>query len=138
MGMRVKHAVANALDVVHPTEPHLAGLYGAIITGAASSPDLSMRNVTIYANGAIDRSPCGTGTSALIACLAADGKLAVGEPLLNESVTGSVFSGRIVVGTSVGDMPAVLTEISGNGALTGMHQFLLDHDDPIQDGFLVS
>jgi proline racemase len=137
LGMQVKRAVSNALDVVHPTEPHLVGLYGTIITGAASSPDLSMRNVTIYADGAIDRSPCGTGTSALIACLAADGKLAIGDPLLNESITGSVFSGRIVVGTTVGDVPAVITEISGNGAVIGMHQFILDHDDPFQNGFLV-
>jgi proline racemase len=137
VGMRVKHAVSNALDVVHPAEPHLAGLYGTIITGAASSSDLNLRNATIYADGAIDRSPCGTGTSALIACLAADGNLGVGEPLLNESLTGAVFSGRIVVGTAVGDLPAVITEISGNGAVTGMHQFILDHDDAVQDGFLV-
>ena len=136
-GMQVKRAVSNALDVVHPVEPHLAGLYGTIITGAASSSDLSLRNATIYADGAIDRSPCGTGTSALIACLAADGNLDIGEPVLNESITGTVFSGRIVVGTTVSEIPAVVTEISGQGAVTGTHQFLVDQDDPVQDGFRV-
>ncbi len=135
--MAVKRGVSNALDVVHPIDAEMSGLYGTIITGAPSSPDFSIRNATIYADGAIDRSPCGTGTSALIACMAEDKTLAVGESLLNESLTGSIFTGRIVVGTEVAGFPAVITEISGRGAVTGMHQFVLDHDDPIQDGFLV-
>lgn len=136
-GMAVKRGVSNALDIVHPLEPHIAGLYGTIITGAPSSGDFTMRNATVYADGAIDRSACGTGTSALVACLAADGELAVGDTLFNESLTGSMFTGRIVVPTSIGALEGVIPEISGNGAITGMHQFMLDHDDPFPSGFLV-
>lgn len=136
-GMAVKRAVSNALDVVHPLEPHLSGLYGTIITGEPTSGELSLRNATIYANGALDRSPCGTGTSALVACLAEDGGLTIGEPLINESMTGAVFEGRIVVPTTVGEFAAVIPEISGKGAVTGMHQFVVDADDPFQDGFLI-
>jgi trans-L-3-hydroxyproline dehydratase len=136
-GMAVKRAVSNAIDVVHPLDDDLSGLYGTIIVGSPSSDELSLRNATIYADGAIDRSPCGTGTSALVACLAADGKLEVGDTLVNESLTGATFTGRIVVGTSVGTFPAVVTEIAGRGAITGMHQFVIDRDDPIPDGFLI-
>jgi proline racemase len=136
-GMQVKRAVSNALDVVHPVEAHIAGLYGTIITGQPSSGDFTMRNATVYADGAIDRSPCGTGTSALVACLAADGELEIGDTLFNESLTGSVFTGRIVMPTTVGTYEGVVPEIAGNGALTGMHQFVLDHDDPFPGGFLI-
>lgn len=134
-GMAVKRSVSDAIDVVHPTDPGLAGLYGAIITGAPKSPESTLRNATIYADGAIDRSPCGTGTSALLACRAADRESRVGDTFVNESVTDSVFTGRIVVDTRVGDIPAVITEISGRGAVTGTHQFFIDSADPLKDGF---
>jgi proline racemase len=136
-GMAVKRAVSNALDVVHPEDDELSGLYGTIITGAATSPDFTMRNATVYADGAIDRSPCGTGTAALVACMAADGELEVGDTLSNESLHGSVFTGRIVQSATVGELPAVIPEISGRGAVTGLHQFILDSDDPLQDGFRI-
>ncbi len=136
-GMQVKHAVSNALDVVHPVEPHIAGLYGTIITGQPSSGDFTMRNATVYADGAIDRSACGTGTSALVACLAADGELEVGDNLFNERLTGSLFTGRIVMPANIGGIVGVVPEIAGSGALTGMHQFVLDHDDPFPEGFLI-
>lgn len=134
-GMAVKRAAPNAIDVVHPTDPDLAGIYGTIVTGAATSDDSTIRNATVYADGAVDRSPCGTGTSALLACRSADGETRVGESFLNESMTGSVFTGRIVVDTTVGDSPAVITEISGRGAITGLHQFIVDPTDRLGDGF---
>jgi len=134
-GMAVKRAVSDAIDVVHPTDPDLAGLYGTIITGTPNSPDATLRNATVYADGAIDRSPCGTGTSALLASRAADRQSRVGDTFVNESLTDSVFTGRIVVDTRAGDIPAVITEISGRGAVTGMHQFFVDSADPLRDGF---
>lgn len=136
-GMAVKRAVPNTLDVVHPTDPDLAGLYGTIITGAPTSEDSTVRNATVYADGAIDRSPCGTGTSALLACRGADGEIRVGDAFVNESMTDSVFTGRIVVDTMVGEIPAVITEIAGRGAVTGLHQFLVDPTDPLRDGFRI-
>lgn len=134
-GMAVKRAVSDAIKVVHPTDPDLAGLYGTIITGTPKSPDSTVRNATVYADGAIDRSPCGTGTSALLACRPAGEQSRVGDTFVNESMTDSVFTGRIVVATLVGDIPAVITEISGRGAITGMHQFVVDPADPLRDGF---
>jgi trans-L-3-hydroxyproline dehydratase len=136
-GMAVKRAASAAMVVEHPVEPDLRGLYGTIITGPASASDITLRNATVYADGAIDRSPCGTGTSALVACRAADGELAVGDTLVNESITGSIFSGRIVMATTVGDMAGVITEISGRGAVTGLHQFMVNRDDPMPEGFLI-
>lgn len=134
-GMAVKRAVSNAIDVVHPADPDIAGLYGAIITGAPASEDSTIRNATVYADGAIDRSPCGTGTSALLACRSADGGTRIGETFVNESMIDTVFTGRIVVDTTVEGIPAVITEISGRGAVTGLHQFLVDPSDPVPDGF---
>jgi trans-L-3-hydroxyproline dehydratase len=136
-GMAVKAAVSNAVDVVHPTESDLSGLYGVILVDEPSASDLSMRNATIYANGALDRSPCGTGTSALVACMAAEGTMAVGDTLSNESLTGAVFTGRIVMAATIGDYDGVVTEISGRAAVTGMHQFMVDDDDPLPEGFLL-
>ena len=136
-GMAVKYAVGAVLDVVHPVDGELAGVYGTIITGPPASQDSSLRNATIYADGAIDRSPCGTGTSALIACRAADGELSVGDTLVNESIIDTVFTGRIVMDATVGEFPGVVTEIAGSGAVTGLHQFLVDPGDSIGEGFLV-
>jgi len=136
-GMAVKRAVAEAIVVAHPLDEELAGIYGTIITGAPKSQDSTIRNATIYADGAIDRSPCGTGTSALIACRSADGELSVGDPFVNESIIDTVFTGRIVMDSPVDNHPGVVTEIAGSGAVTGLHQFIFDSGDSVRDGFLV-
>ena len=136
-GMAVKRAVSNAIDVVHPLDDELAGVYGTIMTGPSRSEDSTLRNVTAYADGAIDRSPCGTGTSALIACRAHDGELSIGDTFVNESIIGTTFTGRIVMDAPVGNYPGVVTEIAGSGAVTGLHQFLADPGDPVREGFLV-
>jgi trans-L-3-hydroxyproline dehydratase len=134
-GMAVKRAVSRAIEIVHPADDDLAGLYGTIITGMPASEDSTIRNATIYADGAIDRSPCGTGTSALLACRSADGGIRVGDSFVNESMIDTVFTGRIVEDATVEGIPAVITEISGRGAVTGLHQFLVDPSDPVPDGF---
>jgi proline racemase len=121
---------------VHPTEPDLSGLYGTIITDAPSAPDRDGRNVTIYAEGAVDRSPCGTGTSARLAQLHARGRLGVAQPYVHESLIGTTFTGTIVGQTEFASLPAVDTEIAGRGFLTGLHQFVVDPDDPTAAGFL--
>ena len=136
-GMAVKHAVEAAIEVRHPAEPGLAGLYGTIITGPPADSANQGRNITIYAEGAVDRSPCGTGTSARLANLHARGELGIGEPYRHESVIGTTFTGRILAETVVADRPAVVTEISGQGFITGFHQFVVDPADPTANGFLV-
>ncbi len=137
LGMEVKRAVGAALDPVHPDEPELRGVYGTIISSPAGEPGADGRNITVYADGAVDRSPCGTGTSAKLAVLYAAGGVELGQPYVHQSVIGTRFTGRVLAETRVGPHPAVETEIAGRGFVTGLHQFLLDPDDPTAPGFLV-
>jgi proline racemase len=137
IGMDVKHAVEEQLVTVHPEEPELRGIYGTIISESPQSGKADGRNITIYAEGAVDRSPCGTGTSAKLACLFADGRISIDQPYVHESVIGTTFTGRVVGETMTGPFAAVETEISGRGFLTGFHQFVLDPEDPNAGGFLV-
>lgn len=137
LGMAVKAAVSNQLDIVHPVDSDLSGLYGTTFLEHVDHDPTSLRTTTVYARGAVDRSPCGTGTSALVASLAADGDIEVGDTLVNEGPAGTIFTGRIVVGTAVGNHDAVITEIAGRGAVTGLHQFVVEADDQVADGFLL-
>lgn len=137
LGMEIKRAVDATLEVRHPLQPELAGIYGTILSDAPSGPDRDGRNITIYAEGAVDRSPCGTGTSAKLANLYASGRIGLDQPYVHESVIGTTFTGRVLAETTVADRPAVLTEISGRGFITGFHQFVVADDDPTAAGFLV-
>jgi trans-L-3-hydroxyproline dehydratase len=137
LGEEIKRATSNALDVVHPEDPALAGIYGTVIVGNPQSDDSASRNVTVFGPGLIDRSPCGTGMSATMACLAADGQLSVGDAFISESIIDTVLTGRIVKETMVAGLPGVITEIAGRGAVTGMHQFVVDPSDALSTGFVV-
>ena len=136
-GMAVKHAVEAAATIAHPTEPELMGIYGTIITGPPEGGGARQRNVTIFAEGEVDRSPCGTGTAATTAALIARGALALGEEWVNESIIGTRFTGRALEATRVGDHPAIVPEIGGRGFITGYHTFVLDPEDEAGRGFLV-
>jgi trans-L-3-hydroxyproline dehydratase len=129
LGMEIKRGVERVMEVVHPDEPELHGIYGTIISEGARTPSGNGRNITIYAEGAVDRSPCGK--------LYADGEVRMDTAYVHESVIGTTFTGRVVGETQVGPFPAVETEISGRGFLTGFHQFVVDPDDPTREGFLV-
>jgi len=137
LGMEVKRAVEAAVEVRHPEEPELAGVYGTIVSGPPVLPGSHGRNVTVYAAGAVDRSPCGTGTSAKLANLYAGGRVRLGEPYVHESVIDTRFTGCVLEATKVGSYPAVVTEITGRGFLMGFNQFVVDPEDPTGDGFLV-
>lgn len=134
-GMTIKHAVESAVQVVHPDEPGLRGIYGTIFTGPPSSDDAHLRNVTIFADAEVDRSPCGTGTCAVMAVLAAMGLLGTEQAFVHESIIGTRFRGRIAGETTVGDLPAILPEIEGEAYITGENMFLLDDADPLRHGF---
>jgi proline racemase/trans-L-3-hydroxyproline dehydratase len=126
----VRAALNRAGDVVHPLEPELRDVYGVMWTDGA-------RNVTVFADGAVDRSPCGSGTSARLALLDATGELPRGRPLRHESVVATVFEGRVVGDAEVAGIPAVITEVGGSAHLTGRHEFVLEPDDPLGPGFLL-
>src|SRR5688500_9863461 len=100
--MAVKHAVEARLEVVHPLDPGLHGIYGTIITGQPTD-GADGRNVTIFADGEVDRSPCGTGTAARLAWLNAQGELPPDRPYVHESIVGSRFAGRVLREVMVGD-----------------------------------
>jgi proline racemase len=134
-GMKIKNAVEAAIRVVHPVEPGLSGIYGTIFTGPPSSDDAHLRNVTIFADAEVDRSPCGTGTCAVMAVLAGMGLLDRQQTFVHESLIGTTFQGRIVGEDTVGDLPAIVPEIEGEAYITGENAFLIDPRDPLRNGF---
>jgi len=134
-GMAIKRAVEARVRVEHPLEPELHGIYGTIISEPPRHPDAHLRNVTIFADAQVDRSPCGSGTSAKLAAMWAAGRHRPGQPFVYESILGTLFEGRILEETRVADLPAVVTEVSGSAHITGVHQFLIDPEDPLGKGF---
>jgi proline racemase len=134
-GMAIKHAVEAQLTVVHPAEPGLHGIYGTIFTGPPSSDAAHLRNVTIFAEGEVDRSPCGTGTCAVLAVLDAMGIVQPGDPFVHESIIGTTFSAKVVDRTTVADLAAIVPELTGSAWITGEHTFIVDDRDPLRGGF---
>ncbi len=138
LGRRLKAELEAEREVVHPLEPELHGIYGVIFwQHEADGPPLAQRNVTVFADGEVDRSPCGSGTSARLALLAEEGRLGVGDELLHRSIVGSEFRARVVAETEVAGIPAVVTEVEGSAHLTGRHEFVLEPQDELGLGFLL-
>jgi len=145
----VKAAANEQLPVVHPEQPGFAGITIGQLSGPPSGPHADMRNVVTVSTGAldwdrpstwtgvIDRSPCGTGTSARMATLRARGRLGLHEDFRHEGILGTVFTGRLVEETTVGPYRAVVPEISGQAWITGFNTIVVDPSDPFPDGFTV-
>ena len=145
----VKAAANEQLPVVHPEQPGFAGITIGQLSGPPSGPHADRRNVVTVSTGeldwerpstwtgVIDRSPCGTGTSARMATLWARGRLGLGEDFRHEGILGTVFTGRLVEETRVGPYPAVVPEISGQAWITGFNTLIVDPTDPFPDGFTV-
>jgi len=138
-GEAIKQAVNAALPIKHPFEEDLGFLYGTILTGLPEDPAHHSRNICVFANAEVDRSPTGTGVSARLAVHHTKGELAADEPIVIESILGrsSVFGGRVAATAQVGDYAAVVPEVSGTAALTGRHEFVLDPRDGLGQGFLI-
>jgi trans-L-3-hydroxyproline dehydratase len=136
-GRRIKEQVAETREITHPTEPDLGFLYGTIICGDAEREEADSRNVCIFADGEVDRSPTGTGVSGRVALRAAAGDLAPGEGFVVESIVGSTFSGRFEERTTVREYDAVVPRVTGEAHVVGRSEFLLDPTDPLRDGFLL-
>jgi len=135
VGMEIKHAIEAAQTIAHPLDPGLGGIYGTIFTGPPNNPKADLRNVTIFADAEVDRSPCGTGTAAVMAVIDAMGLLDENTPFVHESLIGTLFTGRAAGRTVVGECQAIVPEIEGSAWITGEHTFLVDEDDPLRDGF---
>jgi proline racemase len=135
VGMEIKDAIEAAHTIAHPLEPGLQGIYGTIFTGPPTSDAADLRNVTIFADAEVDRSPCGTGTAAVMAVVDAMGLLSESRPFVHESLIGTRFNGRIAGRTTVGEYQAITPEIEGSAWITGEHTFLIDDEDPLREGF---
>jgi proline racemase len=139
-GEAIKRAVNAALPIRHPSEPDLGFLYGTILTGPAEAPEHHSRNICVFANAEVDRSPTGTGVSARLALHHAKGEIADDQEIVIESIlgSGSTFSGRVVGRAQVGSYPAVVPEVGGTAFITGRHEFVIDPRDRVGQGFLLS
>jgi proline racemase len=132
----LRPALERSLEVVHPAERDLAGIYGVIFWERIGPAE--QRNVAVFADGEIDRSPCGSGTSARLAVLRDRGELAIGEPFRHRSLVDSVFEAWVVdEGPAVGRHRSVITEVEGSAYRTGESMFSLDPRDPLGTGFLL-
>jgi proline racemase len=134
-GMEIKEQIEAALPVVHPLESGLKGIYGTIFTGPADAERADLKNVTVFADAEIDRSPCGTGTCAVMAVLDAMGLLLPDHHFTHESIVGTTFRGRVVARTTVNELPAIVPEIEGSAWVTGEHTFIIQEDDVLRGGF---
>lgn len=138
-GRAIKHAVMAQVPLQHPDgDPDLNFLYGTILVSHTqqTDPAAHSRNVCIFADGEVDRSPTGTGVSGRVAIHHARGELG-DAPIIVESIIGSQFTGRVVATTHVGNLPAVIPEISGTAHITGIHTFTIDPTDPLRGGFIL-
>ena len=135
VGMEIKQAIESAQTIVHPLDAGLRGIYGTIFTGPPSDERADLRNVTIFADAEVDRSPCGTGTAAVMAVVDAMGLLAADKPFVHESLIGTRFTGRVTNHTVVGEHQAIVPEIEGSAWITGEHTFIVDDSDPLKNGF---
>ena len=133
-GLAIADAINASAPPVHPLDSAIRGCKH-VVFHAPGEDGANARNATAIHPGWLDRSPCGTGTSARMAALHARGELAIGQEFVNESIIGSRFTGRLVEEVSLGTTPAVVPEVSGRAWITGMAHYLLDPTDPFPTGF---
>lgn len=137
LGMRIKHAVMQAMPIKHPFEEDLSFLYGTIFVGKALEEGHHSRNVCIFAEGEVDRSPTGTGVSARLALHHAKKEISRGQSITIESIIGTTFSGRVVETVQYGPYEAVIPEVSGSASVVGLCEWLIDPQDPLRHGFIL-
>jgi proline racemase len=140
IGREIKWLLNDAEVARHPSDDRLSGIYGTIIVEDLGTDDAGNpheRNVAIFADGEVDRSPCGSGTAGRVALLEASGRLRRGQELVNDSIVGTRFRARIVDEVTLDGRPALVPEVTGMAHRTGEHTFELDPDDPLGEGFVL-
>ncbi len=135
LGMEIIAAANEQLAVRHPTRPEVKTVDVTEFYNSGTPADKRHTGIVIYGESHMDRSPCGTGTAAKMTLLHHFGQLQINEPYLNTGPLGTVFQGRLVEETRVGNAPAVVAEIKGRAHITGWHEFVLASDDPFPEGF---
>lgn len=134
-GLAVRQAVNQSVAVEHPVLSHIRAVDLVTIYGAPTVPGAKYKNIHVFADGSFDRSPGGTGTSHMMALLIAQGAMRENEEIVSEGISGTLFGGRMLGRTRVGEFDAHVPEVSGVAYLTGLHQFVIDPDDPQRHGF---
>ncbi|HYJ66055.1 MAG TPA: proline racemase family protein [Nocardioidaceae bacterium] len=139
LGREIKAALEGTDAARHPEDPRLSGIYGTILYDdlGETVDGIRQRNVTVFADGQVDRSPCGSGTAARLALLVADGRVGEERVLTHDSIVGTTFRGRVVGETTAAGRPAVLPEVEGMAYRTGEHRFVLDPRDVVGTGFVL-
>ena len=133
----LRHQLNVQGDYVHPEKPSVRGLSHVMWTGRPTRPEAHGRNAVFYGDKGVDRSPCGTGTSARMAQLVARGELGVGDDFVHESIIGSLFHGRVEATAMLGNHQAIVPSIEGWARITGFNTIFIDDRDPYAHGFQV-
>lgn len=137
-GMDIKHAVMQQdKEILHPFESDLSFLYGTIFISDSDKKDIDSKNVCIFAEGEVDRSPTGSGVSGRMAIHKARKEIDYGEIMTIESITGSVFKGSVVSEIDYGPFKAIIPQVEGTSHITGMQTFIIDPKDPMKNGFIL-
>jgi proline racemase len=139
LGREVKAALTGTEHARHPSDERLSGIYGTILFDELGTTDEGprQRNVTVFADGEVDRSPCGSGTCARVALLHADGRLGTGRALTHDSIVGTTFRATVAETVRAGGHDAVVVDVRGAAYRTGEHRFVLDPRDPVATGFVL-
>lgn len=137
IALKIREACNSQVEIQHPTLSHIKTVDLVEIYDAPTHPDATYKNVVVFGQGQVDRSPCGTGTSAKLATLYSKGELKEGELFVYESILGTLFKGKIVGKTKVGEYEAIIPEITGAAYITGFNTFLFDDKDPVKHGFVL-
>jgi proline racemase len=139
LGREVKAALTGTEHARHPSDERLSGIYGTILFDELGNTDEGprQRNVTVFADGEVDRSPCGSGTCARVALLHADGRLGTGRALTHDSIVGTTFRATVAETVRADGRDAVVVDVRGAAYRTGEHRFVLDPRDPVATGFVL-
>ena len=136
-GMLIKRAVMDNFEINHPFDKDLGFLYGTIFYGSALNKNADSRNVCVFAEGEVDRSPTGTGVSARMALHYAKGEIALNQPMIIESIIGSKFTGMAAESTKFGQYDAVIPQVEGEAFITGKNTFYINPEDSLSHGFIL-
>ena len=134
-GLEIREILNREINVEHPEHSHIKTIDLVEIYDKPTHPKAHLKNVVVFGQGQLDRSPCGTGTTAKLATLYHKNKIGIGEEFIYESILGTLFQGVILEETVVGKQKALRIKITGNGYITSFSQFVVDSDDPLKEGF---
>jgi 4-hydroxyproline epimerase len=136
-GRTVRKSLREMHEYIHPQDPNISGLSHVLWAGKTIDPESTARNAVLYGEKAIDRSPCGTGTSARMAQWFAKGKLKVGEPFIHESIIGTKFTGRVEGTAEIGNYRGIIPSIEGSAKVIGYNNIIIDDEDQFPEGFQI-